>query len=382
MNFIGLSWPAEDFLFPFPSLADTLGARKLNNTPNHPDRPILPKPAMGLLRDVSRSFYLTLRILPAPIRPQIGLAYLLARATDTIADTALVPLDQRLAALASLRDAILGQGSAPRLGTLSKDQSNPAERLLLERIDELLQWLDNCSADDRLSIRQVLDTITSGQILDLQRFGSASASAITPLANDHELDDYTYRVAGCVGEFWTRLCRRHLFPQAPLDEAWLLQAGKRFGQGLQLVNILRDLPGDLRQGRCYMPADRLQAIGLQPADLAQPANEARFRPLYQQYLQRAADHLSAGWDYTNALPRGQVRLRLACAWPILFGIKTLAKLQQASMLSPDSRTKITRAELRAIMVRSLLWYAWPSAWQKLFATSGGSALSAAEKELP
>ena len=53
----------------------------------------------ALLRDVSRSFYLTLRVLPAAIRPQIGLAYLLARTTDTIADTELVPVEGRLAAL-------------------------------------------------------------------------------------------------------------------------------------------------------------------------------------------------------------------------------------------------------------------------------------------
>ena len=51
----------------------------------------------ALLQSVSRSFYLTLRILPAAVRPQIGLAYLLARTTDTIADTELVSLEQRLA---------------------------------------------------------------------------------------------------------------------------------------------------------------------------------------------------------------------------------------------------------------------------------------------
>jgi len=53
----------------------------------------------GLLKEVSRSFYLTLRVLPVSIRPQIGLAYLLARTTDTIADTQLLPVAQRLEAL-------------------------------------------------------------------------------------------------------------------------------------------------------------------------------------------------------------------------------------------------------------------------------------------
>ena len=66
-----------------------------------------------LLKQTSRSFYLTMRVLPAPVRPQIGLAYLLARATDTIADTEIVPVAQRLQALRELRERILGQTKAP-----------------------------------------------------------------------------------------------------------------------------------------------------------------------------------------------------------------------------------------------------------------------------
>ena len=66
----------------------------------------------ALLRATSRSFYLTLRVLPRAIRPQIGLAYLLARATDTIADTKIVPVERRLEALRALRARILGEGGA------------------------------------------------------------------------------------------------------------------------------------------------------------------------------------------------------------------------------------------------------------------------------
>ena len=55
----------------------------------------MPTALNDLLKATSRSFYLTLRVLPAAVRPQIGLAYLLARTTDTIADTELVALDSR-----------------------------------------------------------------------------------------------------------------------------------------------------------------------------------------------------------------------------------------------------------------------------------------------
>src|SRR6185436_18281735 len=112
--------------------------------------------------------------------------------------------------------------------------------------------------------------ITSGQMLDLSRFGAASQTQIVALRHDAELEDYTYRVAGCVGEFWTRMCRAHIFPRAPLDDARLLADGVRLGKGLQLVNILRDLPRDLRDGRCYLPSEELAPLGLKPSDLLDP----------------------------------------------------------------------------------------------------------------
>jgi len=321
----------------------------------------------GLLKQVSRSFYLTLRVLPAAIRQQIGLAYLLARTADTIADTQLVPLDRRLEALLWFRGRISGESAAPSdLSDLAGHQGSLAEWSLLERIEETLELLSQLSADDQRHIRDVLDTITSGQELDLIRFADGSVDRVISLNTDAELDDYTYRVAGSVGVFWTKVCRAHIFADAILDDAFLLNAGVQFGKGLQLTNILRDLSRDLRQGRCYLPEDRLWAIGLTPFDLLEPSNEPRLRPLYDSYLALAQDHLDAGWRYTLALPRSCARVRLACAWPILIGMRTLEQLAINNVLAPELRVKVSRAEVRRIIVRSVLCYPWPLAWARLF----------------
>jgi len=329
----------------------------------HPQSPLLTE----LLRDVSRSFYLTLRVLPKPVRPQIGLAYLLARATDTLADTELLPVADRLHALQALRERIAGTRLTPvNFGAFAERQSSPGERLLLERIEEALSVFNRFTYSDQQRVREVLSTITSGQELDLKRFHGASQNHIAALQTEAELDDYTYRVAGCVGEFWTRITRAHLFPVAPLDDAKLLHDGVRFGKGLQLVNLLRDLPRDLRQGRCYLPQERLRAIGLEPADLLDPANEPEFRALYHAYLDQATAHLAAGWEYTNTLPRRFIRVRLACAWPALIGIRTIEKLRTANILDPQLRVKTTRSEVRGIIARSVLRYPWSESWRRLF----------------
>lgn len=319
-----------------------------------------------LLREVSRSFYLTLRLLPGAVRDQIGLAYLLARATDTIADTEAISVETRLARLQELRSRILHQSdTAFQIPDLRAQQSTEGERVLLERIDDALALLWRTAPADRQLIHRVLDVITSGQELDLTRFGHAQAHKVIALENADRLEDYTYRVAGCVGEFWTQICVRHLAPRPQLDTSALAAKGVRFGQGLQLVNILRDLPADLRQGRCYLPENELSQAGLSPDDLLDPANEQKLRLVYDQWIARAESHLSVAWSYVLELPRSWVRVRMACALPVLIGVKTLNKLRVTPVLNPDRRVKISRQEVKAILARTVLLYPLNSVWKKL-----------------
>jgi farnesyl-diphosphate farnesyltransferase len=320
----------------------------------------------GLLRDVSRSFYLTLSILPGAIRQQIGLAYLLARTSDTIADTPIVPWDNRLQALELLRERIAGTSSVLlKFDSLASHQGTPAERVLLERCESSLALLAQLNRVDQDLVKWVLDVIVGGQVLDLHRFASGTRDNIVALATDSELDDYTYRVAGCVGEFWTRLCLAHFYPSAGLPADQLLANGICFGKGLQMVNILRDLPTDLEQGRCYIPMSRLSEIGMAPEALLNPANEPSFRPLFQSYLDRATDHLRAGWKYTDTLPWYSMRVRLACAWPILIGLDTIRLLRDSNSIDARQRVKVDRQQVKRLIWRSVLAYPWPPAWEKL-----------------
>lgn len=328
-----------------------------------------------LLRETSRSFYLTVRVLPFPVRSSIGIAYLLARATDTVADTEIVPVERRLEALESLQKRISG-ASHERLdfGEFVRSPSasaSPGERRLLERIETALRVFEGFASAEQALIRQVLTTITGGQSLDLRRFGGATATSISCLENGADLDDYTYRVAGCVGEFWTRLTRLRCFPKSPLDEAILLANGVRFGCGLQLVNILRDLPKDLANGRCYLPENELREVGLLPADLVRPEVWPQLKPVYDRWWMRAMEHLNAGWHYTNQLPRSQNRLRLACAWPVLLGVGTLAKLAHANPLDIRQRVKVSRPEVRQILLGSIWRLPFRRAWEQQFEMHGG-----------
>jgi farnesyl-diphosphate farnesyltransferase len=154
--------------------------------------------------------------------------------------------------------------------------------------------------------------------------------------------------------------------------------GIRFGKGLQLVNILRDLPADLKKGRCYLPMEKLEPAKLFPEILLSPANEAKFLPLYHRYLDEAESHLRAAWDYTNTLPFGQFRVRLACAWPVLIGMRTIEKLRAAGVAELRQRVKVSRGEVRGIMVRSVLACPFPAVWRRLL-PAGGKAVASGDE---
>jgi len=309
----------------------------------------------ALLRQVSRSFYLSLAVLPRALREPIGLAYLLARAADTIADTRLIPRDDRLGHLETLRQA--GAGELVDVRALARScapvQTHAAERRLLERVGEALARVEALPPSDRHEVRAVLATLTSGMIFDLTRFPGEDTKGLAAIESLEELDHYMYLVAGCVGPFWTALhiAHRPRLSDWPLRE--MSEQGVSFGKALQLTNVLRDVPGDLAQGRCYLPARELAALGLGPRDLLEPAGAARARPLYRRLLGVALEHYNVAWDYTLAIPRREWRMRLACAWPLLIGLATLAALTaHPNPLGATAPIKIPRRAVRALVARS------------------------------
>ncbi len=308
-----------------------------------------------LLEDTSRSFYLTLNKLPSGVRKQMGLLYLLARIADTIADSSSGTTEELLETLEAYNRGAQGQSdSIPDMSSLAKHQKNPAEARLLSRAEEPVQLLFELPERDREIVRTCLGVIIGGQSLDLQRFGAGRGEVITALKNYEELDDYAYRVAGSVGEFWTSMSLEHQFKVDSETERKLFEKGVRFGKALQLINILRDIPEDLRLGRCYVPLDKLESHGLMPEDLREPENMGRFRDLFNELLDRADEHLDSAIEYIEILPYSQFRLRGACMLPVLIGQRTISLLRENNVLDGENRVKISRDEIKELTKKTML----------------------------
>ena len=317
-----------------------------------------------LLKSVSRSFYLTLRVLPAGMHDPVGLAYLLARAADTIADTSLIAPERRLELVLSLRAQVNrqsdeGQADPEALALIATEvasrQKDSDEKTLLESLGSALALLSELNAPDRDAVREIVTTITTGMEFDLRTFPDESSGRISALQQFSELDRYTYLVAGCVGEFWTKMTIAHAPGsfKAPLDA--IVQRGIRFGKALQMTNVLRDCGEDLRIGRCYLPAPMLAQAGLSPEDLSSPENSLCARPVLFELIRKTLDHYREAVEYTLSLSAFSIRLRLACVWPVVIGLETLVLLvDNDRWLDPANPSKIRRNDVYRIMARSTL----------------------------
>lgn len=309
-----------------------------------------------LLASVSRSFYLTLKALPRELREPISLAYLLARTADTIADTAQVPARTRLDCLTRFDHLIQGSSEgADDLAALLASQFQPlqtdaAEAELMRRFADGLAWLGTMSGRVLNAIRRVLQTIIHGQRLDIERF--PADGAVRSLQSSAELDEYTYLVAGCVGEFWTQLCLTELkdaFVDGT-DVKAITKQGILFGKGLQLVNILRDLGKDARLGRCYLPQEEWEALGFTMSQVE--SNPAVLRPVWSRWLERCEAHLRSAQQYVCSVKHSG--LRYATALPLLLAWRTLARLRTAKDDVLLGGVKVSRLDVARILAQTAL----------------------------
>lgn len=309
-------------------------------------------PGRNLLRDVSRSFYLSLRLLPPGMRPACSTGYLLARLSDTIADTASLPVQERLQLLCDFRTCLLGDLPFSRLGeslfqTLRPHLTHPGEIRLVDATATCFRQLAALEPRQAHAVSEVVRIITAGQESDLAHFpGARPESAPSPLSclpAASQLLTYTDQVAGCVGRFWSRVGFLSDPRFSSLAPGKLEELGTRFGQGLQLVNILRDLPEDLEAGRCYLPLDELLQHGWHP-EIPWRSQLEPLRQTAAAWEDRAWAGLEDGLRYAGSL-RSR-RVRLATALPASIGLRTLTLLREAPEQRFHSKLKIKRSELR------------------------------------
>jgi farnesyl-diphosphate farnesyltransferase len=235
----------------------------------------------GLLLRTSRTFALSIPMLPTPTRQHVGLAYLLFRIADTFEDAVRWPRERRLEALSEFEQLLLEPGGE-RQTAERWSQGAPVEHAgyleLLAATPAVMASYWSMTPPAREVLRGGLLSTVRGMI-DVVRRGDAAGQV--RLATVRDLRDYCYVVAGIVGEMLTELFLLDDAALPPVACA-LRRRSRFFGEGLQLVNILKDAAGDATEGRVYLPEriERTSIFALARRDLDWAAS-------YVGLLQRA-----------------------------------------------------------------------------------------------
>ena len=305
-----------------------------------------------LLKHTSRSLYLSVKMLPSKMRLPFGIAYLLCRYADTIADTALLPAPRRLYWVEKFPQLVQEENIAEQ-ETLAREltgtSENPYEASLITHLTDCLKELKRVAPDLKPYIYEVVAAVCEGMKIDLTTFPNNQAVHPVAFNTESELALYCRLMGGKPGLFWSQLIYHTLCVKLPKEQ--FFELGQKIGDSLQIVNILRDLPKDLQNGRCYLPRTDLHMYGLAPAELQLKKNFKKFVPIQKKWTHWGKENLLHATAYSTALPKTAFRVRAAVAWPMLWTADTFAKLTQTpDLLNPQKRVKISRVRVYATML--------------------------------
>ena len=306
-----------------------------------------------LLRSASRTFALSIERLPGVVGDAMCLAYLLLRVSDYLEDNDLMPTARKVELLDLWDQVLAGEASAQAL------------------VDQLAEYPAGSDPDARVASYSVeilaqvhaLPLAIQNQLLvHVRNSTQGMARWVTrgpDIPVEDDMDDYMHEVAGRVGYLVTDIFAWYSgFIRARLNQ--LMPLAREFGLALQTVNIIRGMRKDYERGWIFVPESFCAAVNLRRSDLFKPEYQIQALQVVDMVADKAERHLQKALAYVQALPPWLHTLRLACIWPMLFAVRTLA-LSRQNVNVLVGEVKMTREEVKAI-VRDTTLFGWSNRW--------------------
>jgi farnesyl-diphosphate farnesyltransferase len=302
---------------------------------------------LDMLPRVSRTFAPTIRMLPRILSLQVTVAYLLCRVADTIEDSSVLDVEQKkkiLQAYASLlqreRSYLAPDGFMQRLQILPR---RGAEYELLHHFPLLMAVY----ARFPLNVRKGISTWVVEMVSGMRKYAQSKYNATQNFLNTlSDMDEYIYYVAGTVGNMVTVLFS-HYSPHIDRRITKKLEKNaEAFGKGLQMINIIRDMPADWRYHRSYVPNELLTKYDLTRQSVFSSRSSMRSREMVGELIDLALSYLDGAVQYIVDIPKAELRIRLACLLPLFWALRTLLHLKNnLDAFFNKEKIKISRAML-------------------------------------
>jgi 4,4'-diapophytoene synthase len=303
-----------------------------------------------ILPGVSRTFALTIPVLPSGLSDVVTNAYLLCRLADTIEDD--VGLDNRQKSEFHTRFVSVVEGHEPA-ETFAADLCPLLSSRTLEDEKDLVRNLATVTRVTRSFSKPQADAlircvrIMCAGMPEFQRNKS-----LRGLVDLEEMDSYCYYVAGVVGEMLTELFCLHV-PELRAREEQMMGLAVSFGQGLQMTNILKDIWDDRQAATCWLPRSMFGG-GFDLERLEELHETEAFAEGLRKLVGVAHAHLRNAMDYTCMIPKREAGIRRFCLWAIGLAVLTLRKIHRNPSFTSGNQVKVSRRTVKATVVTTNL----------------------------
>jgi farnesyl-diphosphate farnesyltransferase len=304
--------------------------------------------ALEILPAVSRTFALSIRVLPGDLGRAVLSAYLLCRIADTVEDEPTLPAAEKAALLDRLAACFADPAEVPALGRrLAALAGDPAHVRLAANAERVFTLYAALPERSRAHVRTWVEEMVRG----MRKFVVLYPNGIRIQTLD-EYREYCYYVAGTVGYMLTDLWHEHSPSIGAARHKVLRERCRAFAEALQTVNILKDVAQDAeRENSIYIPEHALREHGSGHATLLSPAHLRANRAALASLVKLAWADLDDALGYFLLLPRRALSIRLFCALPLLFAYATMRDLTRSTaMLVAGGGVKISKAEVKSLLV--------------------------------
>ncbi len=295
-----------------------------------------------MLQHVSRTFALTIPLLPPDIAAAVGNAYLVCRIADTIEDDPSMALGKKQELFSRLVQSVEGELDpelfAAQAAPLLSTNIPKAEKELMEKSARVLRVTHELQPVRRGAISKCVALMAEG----METF--QNTQSLRGLRDQPEMDRYCYYVAGVVGEMLTEIFCDH-DPRIAAHGEQLIPLGRSFGQGLQMTNILKDVWDDRRRGACWLPRSAFRGMEDCTDLVAQARQEEVFVEGMAGLTDLCAAHLDNAFKYITMIPPDQGGIRKFCLLALGLALLTLRKLSGPAHFIPGVKSKIGRTSV-------------------------------------
>lgn len=325
-----------------------------------------------ILPSVSRTFALSIRVLPGSLGGAVQTSYLLCRIADTIEDDLAITAARKAELLTALSACFADPDAAERFGSSAEElRGDPSHVQLVRHTALVFRCYRALPPDSRAAVDRWVNEMIGG----MRKFVLAYPTGIRIQSLD-EYREYCYYVAGTVGYLLTDLWHQHSQSIGHAQYEILKERSRSFAEALQTVNILKDVATDAaRENAVYIPEQLLAAHGGSQSSLIAGDRRSENEAALRELLRLALSDLEQAKDYLLSIPRRALAIRLFCLLPLLFAYATLRQLAEPFVLVQHQLVKISRQEVKVLTWLSVIGVWSNQAVKWLVAFAGGTALA-------